>query len=390
MKFEVFWKNPGYKIRPKLAHDIECDYLIVGGGITGVSAAYFLTKAGQKNVVLIEKHHVASGATGMAAGTLVLQGEKDLEDVMHDHGKQKAKMYWNEVYAGMKSLQQLIKDEQIDCEAEIQDTMYCGYKHKTAGNVEREFELQKIFTSDTVLLGRIDLKKEIHTDLFDRAILSKNHGLSVNPLKLTQNLSTVVGSRGVRIYENTACLEVKDHIAETPGGNIHFKKLIWAVDDEYPTAKVRTVKTTIIMTRPLIDSELHAIGFDLGKKKKIVFDTKKNYHYFKITHDNRLLVGYGNLGVHRRYKKTDPHRPHLKQIEIFLKKLFPDLGITAEYAWAGTFGTTADYDPLIRLERDTAVIAGAASQVVCFLAARYVVDRLLGKDSPLEDFFEKR
>jgi len=44
MKHEVFWKNPGYKVRPELKEDIECDYLIVGGGVTGVSLAYFLSK----------------------------------------------------------------------------------------------------------------------------------------------------------------------------------------------------------------------------------------------------------------------------------------------------------------------------------------------------------
>jgi len=46
MKHEVFWKNPGYVVRSKLKENIKCDYLIVGGGITGVSTAYFLLKRG--------------------------------------------------------------------------------------------------------------------------------------------------------------------------------------------------------------------------------------------------------------------------------------------------------------------------------------------------------
>lgn len=388
MKFEVFWKNPGYVTRPELLKDIDCDYLVVGGGITGVSAAYFLAKAKEKSVVLIEKHQIASGATGKAAGTLVLQGEKDLGDVMKEYGQEKAEIYWKETHIGMRMLKQLVQDEKIECEAEIQDTMYCGYKHRTMGDIDAEFELQKKFTSGIRLLGKAELKKEINTDLFDRAILSHEHGLAVNPLKLTQNFSKVVEKKyGVRIYENTSFLRAEGNTAKTHHGSIRFKKLILAIDDDYPTQEVRTLKTTIIMTRPLTNSELNRIGFPASKKKKIVFDTKKNYHYFKVTHDNRLLVGYGNFGVHKRHKKTDPHFPHLNQIKKFLERLFPYLNVKAEYAWAGTFGATKNYDPIITFEGDTVVIAGAASQVICFLAARHVVNKLLGKDSSLEDFF---
>ncbi len=89
MKHEVFWKNPDYIIRPELKEDINCDYLIVGGGITGVSMAYFLAKLGAKNIVLIEKKYIASGATGKAAGTLVLRGEMDLTYLNKGIGKEK-------------------------------------------------------------------------------------------------------------------------------------------------------------------------------------------------------------------------------------------------------------------------------------------------------------
>mgnify|MGYP001576165951 CR=1 FL=1 len=89
MRYEVFWKNPSYKQRKPLTKDIECNYLIVGGGITGVSLAYFLSKFGAKNIVLVERHAIASGATGKAAGTLVLKGELDISDIIELYGKEK-------------------------------------------------------------------------------------------------------------------------------------------------------------------------------------------------------------------------------------------------------------------------------------------------------------
>lgn len=47
----VFWKNPHYQRRPALAGRVSCDYLIVGGGVTGVSLAYFLNRLGTRSII---------------------------------------------------------------------------------------------------------------------------------------------------------------------------------------------------------------------------------------------------------------------------------------------------------------------------------------------------
>ena len=44
--------------------------VIVGGGIIGCSTAYYLTRAGISDVVVVERDHVASGASGYSAGIL--------------------------------------------------------------------------------------------------------------------------------------------------------------------------------------------------------------------------------------------------------------------------------------------------------------------------------
>jgi glycine/D-amino acid oxidase-like deaminating enzyme len=86
MRTEVFWKNPNYHGFPELKKDTKCDYLIVGGGISGVSTAYFLQKFGAKNIILIEKEKIAGGATGRAAGILTPNTELDLKDVLRMYG----------------------------------------------------------------------------------------------------------------------------------------------------------------------------------------------------------------------------------------------------------------------------------------------------------------
>ncbi|MEK9186585.1 MAG: FAD-binding oxidoreductase, partial [Patescibacteria group bacterium] len=383
MKYEVFWKNPNYKVRPELKKDIRCDYLVVGGGITGVSAAYALAKGGAKNIVLIEKNHIGSGATGKAAGTLVTRGEQDLRDLIQKFGRKKAKQLWQELHNVINTLRNIIDKEKIDCEAEMQDTLYCGFKKNNQYDVRPEYEAEKSIESTTRFLEGDALKKEINSDFFAHGMLSRHHGLALNPLKFIQGFSLVIEKDGVKIYEQTALTRLHDHVAHTHHGDITFKKIIWAVDVDYPEDEIKNLKTTIIVTRPLTPKEIKQIGF--AYRKKIVWDNRKKENYFKVTHDNRILVGFGNILVHKKHKKTDPHFPHLQQLKDFLKKLFPYLKLEAEYAWSGNFGVNRNRlrGPLVRVRDNEAIIAGCGSQVVCFIAAKYIADKLLGKKSKL-------
>jgi sarcosine oxidase, subunit beta len=53
------------------------DVVIVGGGIVGVSTAYFLAASGVRNVLVLEQATVGAGASGRAAGVMLLQGESE-------------------------------------------------------------------------------------------------------------------------------------------------------------------------------------------------------------------------------------------------------------------------------------------------------------------------
>jgi glycine/D-amino acid oxidase-like deaminating enzyme len=385
MKYEVFWKNPGYKVRSELTEDIECDYLIVGGGVAGVSLAYFLSKKTNKKIVLIEKNTIASGATGKAAGSLVLWGEQNVKDFVDRHGKKKGFFIWKNIEKTLMEINNIIKKYKIDCDVEHQDIIYAGLNRPAEYDLYDEYELLKEIDNHSRLLEGEDLQKEIRTPLFNHGLFSKGKGVSINPLKFTQNLSKVVERLGVKIYEKTCLISAKQGIAHTHLGDIKYKKIIYAMDTDYPSEKVKNLKSTIVLTRPLTKEEADKTGLS---KKKIIWDNRKRYNYFKLTKENRLLVGFGGMIVHKRHRKTDPHFPHLKQIKTFIKKLFPYLKLDIEYAWSGHFGVTSNYYPLIEFKKDYISIAGASTQPNCVLSAKYISDKLTGKKSKLEPFFD--
>ncbi len=121
-----------------------------------------------------------------------------------------------------------------------------------------------------------------------------------------------------------------------------------------------------------------------------MWDSKKNYEYFKLTKDNRLLMGTGGIVVHKKYRKTDPHYPHIKIIRKFIKKLFPYLNLDLEYCWTGNFGFTEFFTPLIQKRGNIYSISGAADQVLCNMAAKHIALKIMNKPSSLDGFFPFR
>ena len=384
MKFEVFWTNPDYKVRPELRENIECDYLIVGGGITGVMLAYFLAKDSDKKIVLIEKDTIASGATGKAAGTLVLEGEVDLKDMMKIYGREKAISYWRAIHEALNTIKEVVTEENLECDYELQDAVYASMSRGHDSTIFEEYEMAKNMEQSVELVSGKDLLKVLNTPLYRHAIVYKNHGVSVNPLTFTQNLSRVTEKYGFTIYENTPLVHDNRRIAVTPHGTIKFGKMIMAIDSEARHSKIKRKNTTLMVTEPLTEAEIISINM---VSKKIVWDTKRNYHYFKLMPDNRLLIGYGDKYVRKKFTETTPQGLAVKHTEDYLKKLFPNLNIRLEYGWSGSYGVTKNHMPVLDIRGNKWSIGGAGSQVVCVMAARHVAHKLLNNNSYVEEFF---
>ena len=77
---------------PPLKKNIECDFLVIGGGITGLHAALRLVESGKKNIVLLEKRICGGGSSGQSGGFLSPESEEDMQALFNDYGKEKGKI----------------------------------------------------------------------------------------------------------------------------------------------------------------------------------------------------------------------------------------------------------------------------------------------------------
>jgi len=103
------WFQKDSKKWSPLENDKVCDVAIVGGGISGVATLYFLLTQTNQNVLLVEKDHIASGATGHNAGLAVAHIEKPLTELVKEFGVREAKNAFEEVFHGWRLLLDIIQ-----------------------------------------------------------------------------------------------------------------------------------------------------------------------------------------------------------------------------------------------------------------------------------------
>lgn len=90
----TYWKTstdlPSF---PALQEDTECDVTIIGGGITGITTAYELTKRGFR-VVLIEANQVLNGTTAHTTAKVTAQHDMIYDEFIRHFGLNHARLYY--------------------------------------------------------------------------------------------------------------------------------------------------------------------------------------------------------------------------------------------------------------------------------------------------------
>src|SRR5438105_15307605 len=87
------WDDAPFAKYPKLAKDMTFDVIVVGGGITGLTAAYLLKKAG-KRVCLLERDRLAHGDTGCTTAHLTSVTDLRLAEMAKLFGKDTTRAVW--------------------------------------------------------------------------------------------------------------------------------------------------------------------------------------------------------------------------------------------------------------------------------------------------------
>ena len=344
------------KINQPLRGSHTADVVIIGGGYTGLSAAYHIRqKFPDKQIVLLEGACCGYGASGRNGGFCIAT------DLIREYdgvepGRRQATL--DVSFYGLNFIKRMISDHGVDCDLEETGMLGVALNDKHTRELEiysdklRDFGLKSDF-----LLGE-ELETEIKSPLFV-AGLNIPYGAILNPAKLAREMKRVVEGIGVEVRERTVVTRVtpgKVNIVDTELGDIRAPFLVMAINayanklgffnnHSFPISVFQ------IATEPLNKTQLASIGW--GNRQGL-YDMRTAFSYLVLTADDRIVMGgsgaayYDNDALCSGNDKTITSR-----IIGDLFSFFPQLeGLGIEHAWGGTTTYTLDHTPSVGVMGD--------------------------------------
>jgi gamma-glutamylputrescine oxidase len=334
---------------PPLSKSLKCDVLIVGGGVSGISAAAEFVQQG-RSVALIERNIVGGGSAGRSAGFLTPDSELELHQLVRRYGPEAAREIWDAPLRGIERLVNGIRKFDIQCGLVAQDSLFLGLGKSGKEAVESELECRtSVGFTDQQTYDEQSLKTIIGAEGFSAGICyGGTYG--INPLLCLQGFKDVLIDHGMQVFESTELERIEDHTAYTRGGNITANHIIVAVDKLNPTIsplanEIFHAQTFMSVSAPLTDKEISQL-FPTGKQMQC-WDSKLVYSYWRLTGDNRMLLG-GGSAITTFLKDAWNNPGPIKRVIKGFKNHFPFLrDLPFIQFWPGLIDTTRDLLPII-------------------------------------------
>ena len=329
-----------------LKGELQTDVCVVGGGLTGVSAALNLAKKGL-SVALLEAQKIGCGASGRNGGHTANGFGSDLgvlEDIL---GLENTRILWQMVDSALGEIDENIHNYNINCDRSF------GYIYAATNSYQlRELEIlhnrlrTKYNYEQTTLLEKCDLDKLVKTTRYTGALFDKTCG-QINPLKYLLGLTQQLKEMNVRVFEQSPALlisQTPDISVHTREGCIKPKYVVLAGNAYLISDNAKLVSKSIPVTSFIgVTSPLSAALIQSTLPGNItIADCNKIPDYYQITNGGRMLFGCGV-----NFLGKEPN--NMKQIiEKRVKRLFPQLtAFELDYTWSGLISSTINKLPHI-------------------------------------------
>ena len=322
----------------------DCDWLVVGAGYTGLSAA---RKLGQihpnQKIILVDAQLAGEGASGRNSGYLV---DTTLNDGFTSNKELANYKIKTDIYnLGIKAVKKFINEHQVDC-----DWNECG-KFFASSKIEDEKILLNFSNTltklkfDHNLLNKKDLSKRLGTSFYKIALHTKG-GILLHPGKLVRAMIDVL-PKNIYLYENSSLLnwnKINDYIfCKFKKGSIKTKKIIFATNGFLKSLRIKPnynfpITLTASMTRPLTDDEFKSIG---KPKEWGVLPIRPMGATIRMTRDKRILIR-NTAEIHNPFKMSDHNLTKRSALHrIGIKKRFPQLPEDIiQSSWSGIVSRT--------------------------------------------------
>ncbi|MGM8213876.1 FAD-dependent oxidoreductase [Virgibacillus sp. W0430] len=200
---ESYWRDSAsIKNFPKLDESIKVDVGIVGGGITGITAAYLLSKS-NLSIALLDAGELLYGTTGHTTAKITVQHGLIYDELIQHFGTDYATGYYEANNEAMRMIEQYIREHNIKCDYEHESAYLFTNSKDYITKLENEQKAYDALKIEHEFTNKMPLNVPVES------VLKMKQQANFHPLKYLNALLEQCIKNGVHVYENTAAIDLE-------------------------------------------------------------------------------------------------------------------------------------------------------------------------------------
>ena len=348
---QVYWTDEyplgkTYNVSTELPDKV--DFVIIGSGYTGLTAARVLAKA-DSSVAVFDEKKIGWGASSRNGGMATPGLKQDIFKIYKKYGIEYAREFWKASVDAIDLLENIIQEEKINCDWSRNGHIALACKQSHYDNLpEYANWIQKELGHKKTLVPKEEILSEIGTNYYYGGLSDEVSG-GLQPAKYVDGLARACNDYGVQLFENNRVHSIKKlgevYEVVTDKGALQAKKVIIATNG-YTDMLVPELKPKVFPVGSYIivsDVLSEKLQKKLSPKGRMFYDSKWFINYFRLTPDGRMLWG-GRNDLSTDLDLVESASILSRQV----RTVFPDLEKTTfTHTWTGKLGITFDLMPHI-------------------------------------------
>lgn len=382
MKYKSIWKTnvPDAVKYPGLETDINTEVAIIGGGITGLSAGYFLAQQGI-NVVVLEAEYIGSGTTGSSTGNLYVTIDEMYHQVLDKYDVDTTRLLAESRQVAMDAIADIVRQHKIECNYTQTSWNLLAETKDVIPKLQKEYDafveagIAATFHRDCDILPQVEACLEVPAQA------------QLDPKKYMAGLAEAAVAAGCIIHEKTRVREMEEEddgmIIYTQRGHVRARHVINATH----SPKGEKLITTLL--GPYREYVV-AAKIEEPFPKGIYWSQQGSHHYsMRTATDGEGQTYLMCLGEPHKVGQDTDNDERLRKIEAYMRQRF-NVG-EVQYFWGAQHYKSADKIPYIgTFGNDNVYIAtGYSTDGLVFgtVAGLLICDLIQGKENPWAEMY---
>lgn len=369
---------------PEIDSLVTTDVLVVGGGFTGLwSAIQLATRFPYLSVTLVDKATFAGEATSRNGGFIHATLTHGFENSLQ-HWPRETQTLIELGYENLNAIKTFVKEHSIDCDWVDAGELETAFTDTDVRELQQQVAKANHLGLKWQFLDEETLNSRIRNPKFRGASFDPDGVATINPAKLAHGLVNYLKSVGVKLFQDVAVTDISvQHdmcTATHQSGVIRANKVIVATGAHFfahPMSRLRTIPIYdySIVSRVLKPEEVGLLGWS---NREGIIDTGNQFHYYRLTPDNRILWGGYAANYHFgnaiNEKLTYPQQEFEQLAEDFFS-LFDQLQhVDFEFGWGGVIDTCSRFVPFFQKSHAGKVVQVAGFTGLGVATSRFAAD----------------